>query len=83
MARRKARNSTLRVLFEKRPALYFCNYKENYKLIHVFWIPQNDDFIYSMEQYIFNTRIIIIIIGNKNNKQYLWYGIKNYTFYGQ
>ena len=53
-----------RVLFENRPALYFCYYKENYKLIHVFWIPQIDDFIYTMEQYI-NIRIIIIIIGNK------------------
>ena len=40
-----------RVLFEKRPALYFSNYKENYKLIHVCWIPQNDDFMYIMEQY--------------------------------
>ena len=53
------------LLFENRPALYFCNYKENYKLIHVCWIPQIDDFIYSMEQYIVNIRIIIIIIGNK------------------
>ena len=41
------------VLFENRPALYFCNYKENNKkLIHVCWIPQIDDFIYIMEQYI-------------------------------
>ena len=39
------------VLFENRPALYFCNYKENSKLIHVFWIPQNNDFMYIMEQY--------------------------------
>ena len=28
-------------------------------------IPQIDDFITIMEQYIFNIRIIIIIIGNK------------------
>ena len=55
------------LLFENRPALYFCNnYKENYKLIHVCWIPQINDFITIMEQYIFNIRIIIIIIiGNK------------------
>ena len=59
-----------RVLFENRPALYFCNYKENYKLIRVCWIPQIDDFITIMEQYIFNIRIIIIIISNKK-KQYL------------
>ena len=32
---------------------------------------------------IFNIRIIIIIIGNKKIKQYLGYGIKNYTFNGQ
>ena len=32
---------------------------------------------------IFIIRIIIIIIGNKKIKQYLGYGIKNYTFYGQ
>ena len=40
-----------RVLFENRPSLYLCNYKENYKLIHVCWIPQNNDFMYIMEQY--------------------------------
>ena len=40
-----------RVLFENRPALYFCNYKKNYKLIHVCWIPQKNDFMYIMEQY--------------------------------
>ena len=28
-----------RVLFENRPALYFCKYKENKKTIHVYWIP--------------------------------------------
>ena len=59
------------VLFENRPALYFSNYKENYKLIHVCWIPQIDDFLFIMEQYIFNIRMIIIIIGIKKNKQYL------------
>ena len=64
-------------------SIFVIMYKENYKLIHVCWIPQIDDFMTIMEQYILNIRIIIIIIGNKKNKQYLGYGIRNYTFYGQ
>ena len=40
-----------RVLFENRPALYFVIIRKIKKLIHVFWIPQIDDFIYIMEQY--------------------------------
>ena len=39
--------------------------------------------LYSLWSNIFIIRIIIIIIGNKKIKQYLGYGIKNYTIYGQ
>ena len=40
--------------------------------------------LYSLWNNIFIIRIIIIIIiGNKKIKQYLWYGIQNYTIYGQ
>ena len=42
----------LRVLFEKRPALYFCNYEENKKnntrMLDTLFI---EDFIDSMEEY--------------------------------
>ena len=38
--------------------------------------------LYTLWSNIFIIRIIIII-GNKKKKQYLWYGCKNYTFYGQ
>ena len=40
--------------------------------------------LYSLWSNIFIIRIIIIIIiGNKKIKQYLGYGIQNYTIYGQ
>ena len=32
-------------------SMFVIMYKENYKLIHVCWIPQIDNFITIMEQY--------------------------------
>ena len=63
------------VLFENRPALYFCNYKENYKNWYTYVGYHKLIILYSLWSNIFIIRIIIIIIGNKKIKQYLWYGI--------
>ena len=71
------------VLFENRPALYFCNYKENLKNWYTYVGYHKLMILYSLWSNIFIIRIIIIIIGNKEMKQYLWYETQNSTIYGQ
>ena len=64
-----------RALFENRPALYFCNYKENKKYTYVGYLIFIDDSIVIMEQYFqyYNHNWQLYI---KKIKLYLWYEIK-------
>ena len=75
--------SSLRVLFENRPALYFVIIRKIIINWYTYVGYRKMMILYSLWSNIFIIRIIIIIIGNKKIKQYLGYGIKNYTFYGQ
>ena len=54
-----------RVLFENRPALYFCNYKENKKNCYTYVGYYKLMILYSLWSNIFIIRIVVIIIGNK------------------
>ena len=54
-----------RVLFENRPALYFCNYKENKKNWYTYVGYYKLMILYSLWSNIFIIRIVVIIIGNK------------------
>ena len=70
------------LLFEKRPALYFSNYKENKKnntrMLDTLFI---EDFIDSMEEYFHfynHNWQRNSVAQTKDLKQYLWYWIKKY-----
>ena len=76
-----------RVLLENRPALYYCNYKENKKNnIRMLDTLFTEDFIDSMEQWFhfynhnwqWNS-----VAQTKDLKQYLWYGIIKIYFIGR
>ena len=54
-----------RVLFENRPALYFCNYKENKKNWYTYVRYRKLMIAYTLWSNIIIIRIIIIIV-NKN-----------------
>ena len=69
------------VLFENRPALYFLIRRKIKKNYTVCWIPYLLMILSTLPFNIFINGIVII--GNKKFKQYLWYGIKRYTFYSQ
>ena len=75
------------LLFENRPALYFCNYKENkennIRMLDTLFI---EDFIDSMEEHFHfynHNWQWISVAQTKDLKQYLWYGIKKIYFIGR